>query len=87
MSVRQFVIFKAPESLQGLGYDIKSDIFSAGVILYGLLSGRPVFQGANYNELIQKNREGVAIFHEKYWSKISEEGKDLTSKMLNPDPE
>ena len=37
--------YVAPELLEDVGYDCKSDVFSAGVICYVLLSGRPVFKG------------------------------------------
>ena len=37
--------YVGPELLEDVGYDKKVDIFSAGVILYVLLSGRPAFRG------------------------------------------
>lgn len=37
--------YVAPELLEDSGYDCRSDVFSAGVICYVLLSGRPVFKG------------------------------------------
>jgi serine/threonine protein kinase len=39
--------YVAPELLEDQGYDCKSDVFSAGVICYVLLSGRQVFKGSD----------------------------------------
>ena len=38
--------YVAPEVLQDKGYDCSSDMFSAGVIFYILLTGRALFRGA-----------------------------------------
>ena len=38
--------YVAPEVLQDKGYDCSSDMFSAGVIFYILLTGRALFKGA-----------------------------------------
>ena len=48
--------YKAPEILEDIGYDEKSDIFSAGVIMCELLTGRPVFKGKSPNEILEKTK-------------------------------
>lgn len=63
--------YVAPEILEDIGYNESSDIFSAGVILYVLLTGRPVFRGFNLNEILLKNKRCEIEFPEKYWDKIS----------------
>ncbi len=77
--------YVAPELLEDKGYNTKADIFSAGVILYVMLTGRPAFPGANIHEILMKNKRGEVAYPPKYWDKISIEAKDLVSKMLNKD--
>lgn len=36
------------------GYDCKADIFSLGVILYILLTGRPAFPGSDFKQILEK---------------------------------
>ena len=78
--------YVAPELLDDIGYDKKADIFSAGVIFYVLLTGRPVFRGYNINEILLKNKKCEVEYPSKYWDKISDKAKDLVNKMLHKDP-
>ena len=48
--------YVSPELLNDLGYDCQADVFSAGVIMYVMLTGRPLFRGDNPNEILQKNQ-------------------------------
>jgi len=54
--------YVAPEILNDLGYDCKVDIFSAGIILYILLTGKFVFSGKNYKEILAKNKESIVPY-------------------------
>jgi calcium-dependent protein kinase len=76
----------APELLEDVGYDCKSDVFSAGVICYVLLSGRPVFKGQDIQTILTANKKCEYDFPEKYWTPISPEAKDLVTKLLQKDP-
>lgn len=77
--------YVSPEVLQG-NYDEKCDIWSAGVILYILLSGDPPFNGENDMEIYRNIEKKKFSFPEKEWKNISKEVKDLIKKMLcDPD--
>jgi len=78
--------YVAPEILEDSGYNKSSDIFSIGVILYILLTGRPVFRGYILNELLRNNKKCEVEYPAKNWDKISDKAKDLVSKMLKKDP-
>ena len=75
----------APEVLKN-GYNEKCDLWSCGVILYILLCGSPPFYGKNEKEIFQKILDGEVDFKHKIWNKISEDAKNLVTKLLQVDP-
>jgi calcium-dependent protein kinase len=77
--------FVAPECLVG-EYDLKCDVWSIGVILYTLLSGRPPFEGSSDVQILESIKKSSANLSGGVWDQISKEAKDLVQKMLNKDP-
>ena len=73
--------YVSPEVLNGK-YDEKCDIWSAGVILYIMLSGDPPFNGDNDNEIYRNIMKKKFEFPENEWKNISNDAKDLISHML-----
>ena len=71
----------APEVLQG-NYNYLCDIWSCGIILYILLCGYAPFGGDNDNEIFANILKGQLIFHESFWGHISNEVKNLLTKMI-----
>jgi calcium-dependent protein kinase len=67
-------------------YDEKCDIWSCGVIMYILLCGYPPFNGETDNEILNKIKTGKFVFPEEEWDNISDEAKDLITKMLEFNP-
>ena len=78
--------YVAPEILEGVKYDERADMWSVGVILYILLGGYPPFIENNQRELFRKIRKGEYEFHPEYWSNVSQEAKELISRLLTIDP-
>ena len=78
--------YVSPEILQG-SYNEKCDIWSAGVILYVLLSGEPPFNGPSDSVIYSKIKKMKFSFPPSRWSGISKEAKDLLNHMLVPEKE
>lgn len=57
-------------------------MWSIGVIFFMMLSGSPPFYGKTDKEIFLKITKGKYSFHEKKWKHISEEAKDLVTKLL-----
>ena len=76
--------YVSPEILNGK-YTHLCDIWSAGVILYILLSGDPPFNGPNDNAIYNKVAQMKFTFPENKWKNISSEAKDLINHMLVPE--
>ena len=70
----------APEVLAGK-YNEKCDIWSCGVIMYILLTGRPPFNGED-DEIFDKIKKGKYDLTSDPWPKISKEAKDLIRYMF-----
>lgn len=79
------VYYIAPEILKK-DYDEKCDIWSLGVILYMMLSGTAPFSGRTDKAIFESILNGKFSFPQKRWGSVSEQAKDLISKMLIYDP-
>lgn len=77
--------YMAPEVLKN-SYDFKCDIWSCGVILYIFLCGYPPFNGKNNTEIFERILQGAYCFPVEDWSYVSQEAKDLVTKMLTYEP-
>ena len=54
--------------------------------MYILLAGYPPFNATTQKDLFRLIRKGKYAFHEEFWGEISDEAKDLVSKLLTVDP-
>ncbi|KAL1537332.1 Calcium-dependent protein kinase 15 [Salvia divinorum] len=77
--------YVAPEVLKR-SYGKEIDIWSAGVILYILLSGVPPFWAETENGIFDAILKEEVDFVSQPWPSISNSGKDLVRKMLTKDP-
>ena len=75
----------APEVLKK-HYDEKCDIWSCGVILYILLSGRPPFGGDDDKQIMDRVSTGKYDLQSSPFNKISKSCIDLIQKLLIMDP-
>jgi serine/threonine protein kinase len=77
--------YVAPEVLGGKDYSEKVDVWSAGVILYIMLSGVPPFVGETPQEIFEAVLCGRLRFPSDPWLSISHSAKDLIRRMLSRD--
>uniref|UniRef100_A0A803PXA9 non-specific serine/threonine protein kinase n=1 Tax=Cannabis sativa TaxID=3483 RepID=A0A803PXA9_CANSA len=77
--------YVAPEVLRKL-YGPEADVWSAGVILYILLSGVPPFWAETEMGIFRQILQGKLDFESEPWPGISESAKDLIRKMLERNP-
>ncbi|GLT83553.1 hypothetical protein SLE2022_018360 [Rubroshorea leprosula] len=77
--------YVAPEVLRRK-YGKEADIWSAGVMLYILLSGVPPFWAETEKGIFDAILQGELDFHTDPWPSISSSARDLIRKMLTQDP-
>ena len=77
--------YMAPEIIKRK-YDEKCDLWSIGVVLYILLTGRPPFDGNDDDEIIENVKKGVFDKWSYPFPLLSEQAKDLIFKLLQYDP-
>ncbi|KAG2272353.1 hypothetical protein Bca52824_066908 [Brassica carinata] len=77
--------YVAPEVLRKR-YGPESDVWSAGVIVYILLSGVPPFWAETEQGIFEQVLHGDLDFSSDPWPSISDGAKDLVQKMLVRDP-
>nr|ATJ04327.1 phosphoenolpyruvate carboxylase-related kinase 1 [Carex duriuscula subsp. rigescens] len=77
--------YVAPEVLRR-NYGREIDVWSAGVILYILLSGVPPFWAETEKGIFDAILQGEIDFESPPWPSISSSAKDLVRKMLTQDP-
>ena len=80
------IYYIAPEVLTK-SYTEKCDIWSAGVLLFLLLSGTLPFNDKEYNQILGKIKACKYNMNNKIWNNISNEAKDLIKHMLVPENE
>ena len=77
--------YTAPEVLNN-NYNEKCDIWSCGVIMYILLSGKPPFNGRDDEEIFEKIRAGKYDIKSPPFDKLSPNCLNLIENLLKMDP-
>ncbi|GER41580.1 calcium-dependent protein kinase family protein [Striga asiatica] len=77
--------YVAPEVVAGMEYGEKVDVWSAGVILYIMLSGIPPFYGESARDIFEAVLRANLRFPRAVFGLVSTEAKDLLRRMLCKD--
>lgn len=73
----------APELVTApVQYDQRCDAWSAGVVMYIILSGQYPFRGKTKEELLNRIRRDPVSFKDKCWRKVSKKAKTLLAELL-----
>lgn len=75
-------MYMSPEILNYNSYDTKSDLWSIGIIIYEMLTGKLPYKVKNLNQLMKSSKNPIKIPHELK-IKISADCLDLLMKLLD----
>lgn len=77
----------APEQVQGHSIDARTDIYSLGVIMYEMFTGRPPYRGRDTMGVIYKHVEGNATAPRQLNAALSPELERLICQAMAVDPD
>ncbi|GAB4817904.1 hypothetical protein N2152v2_004950 [Parachlorella kessleri] len=80
------VHYMAPEIVRHQKYSQAVDLWSLGVVLYILLSGRPPFDGKDREAVQAAIERGAYSTDDWGWEQVSLDAKDLLRRLLEVDP-
>jgi len=78
--------YMSPEQANGQPVDATSDIYSAGVVLYEMLTGRPVYTEDNPQRLLELIREGAFAAPSRLRADIPAPLEKIVMRCLAPRP-
>ena len=79
--------YMSPEQVRGLPLDRRSDVFSAGIILYELLTGERLFVGESDFSTLEKVRNVEILPPKTYNQNIPDDLERIVIKALSKDPD
>ena len=80
--IRGKYAYMSPEQVEGKALDGRSDLFSLGIVLYEMLTGRRLFKSRNRDETLQRVRRAEVPSPRTYRPEISEQLEGLMLETL-----
>ncbi len=80
------VEYMSPEQIRGRAVDQRSDLYSLGVILYEILTGRPPFAGENAASVMFQHLRNLPRPPRVYIARISADIQRVVMKLLEKEP-
>ncbi len=78
--------YVAPELLFKRQYSEKVDIYSAGIVLYMILSDSSPFPGDTESAILARNKRSHITFSSKSWEGVPTQARNLVLRMTESDP-
>lgn len=85
-SMKGTIGYMSPELILTGANSRAVDIWASGVVLYILLCGTPPFNSKSNRDTLERSAKGEYDMSGPEWESISDEAKDLVSRMLCYDP-
>jgi serine/threonine protein kinase len=85
--VKGKVPYMAPEQVQGLPIDRRTDVYAAGAVLWELLTGERLVRGENVAECIRKIMSGPPRSPLEVNPRVAEPLSEACQKALRPSPD
>jgi serine/threonine protein kinase len=79
--------YVAPEKLERMPEDFRSDLYSLGATLFHAISGRPPYEGDDPNEVAMKHLDGNVVSLKAFVPDISDQTTYAVSKAMARHPE
>jgi hypothetical protein len=83
---KEDIHYMSPEKLETKKQDIKSDLFSIGIIFYKLLTGKLPFEGDNPNKLLESYNYKKPLSVRNINAELSEEIDELVANLIEINP-
>jgi hypothetical protein len=80
-------IYSSPEQNRSDKTDLRSDLYSLGLILYEMLTGRRTWTAANRYELLKLHNAGLQVEAVALRADLPAAWNDLVNQLLRTDPE
>jgi serine/threonine-protein kinase len=80
-------LYMAPEQIRGEKCDVRTDIYSFGVLMYELLTKRPPFLGTTQQHLLQKHLKEPPLPMRTFVKTISQDLDAFMKKLLSKNPD